>query len=119
MDRITINDLSVNYRVGVPDEERAKLQPLLITVEIKSDFTAAAESDDLARTVDYFAVTQRLLHFGAGHEWKLIEKLAVDMAKMILAEFHAFEVSVKIKKFIMPQTRYVSVEVTRQRPPSH
>jgi hypothetical protein len=115
MDRITISDLSVNYRVGVPDEERAKPQRLLITVEMKSDFSAAAESDDLSKTIDYYAVTQRLLHFGAGHEWKLIEKLAVDLAKMILTEFHALEVSVRIKKFIIPETRYVSVEVTRQR----
>ena len=68
------------YRVGVPDAERAQPQRLLLTVEMESDFSAAAKSDSIADTIDYYAVTQKLLKFGEGREWKLIEKLAADIA---------------------------------------
>ena len=68
MSQISIVDLEVFYRVGVPDAERAKPQRLLLTVEMESDFSAAAKSDSIADTIDYFAVTQRLLKFGDGRE---------------------------------------------------
>ena len=66
--KISIVDLEVFYRVGVPDAERAQPQRLLLTVEMESDFSAAARSDSIADTIDYFAVTQRLLKFGEGRE---------------------------------------------------
>lgn len=108
-DKISIFDLEVFYRVGVPDAERAHPQRLLLTVVMESDFTAAAKSDGIADTIDYFAVTQRLLKFGEGREWKLIEKLAADIAEIILAEFKPNSVSVEVKKFIIPQAKCVSV----------
>lgn len=115
MTKISIVDLEVYYRVGVPDAERAQPQRLLLTVEMETDFTAAAKSDSIADTIDYFAVTQRLLKFGEGREWKLIEKLAADIADAILSEFKPQTVSVEIKKFILPQARYVSVQITKNR----
>src|SRR5438477_8877760 len=87
MDKIIISDLEVFYRVGVPDAERAKPQRLLISVEVTRDLSAAAASDDLSQTIDYHAVTRRLLKFGEGRNWKLIERLAADIAEMVLAEF--------------------------------
>ena len=110
---ISIVDLEVFYRVGVPDAERAQPQRLLLTIEMEADFSAAAKSDGIADTIDYFAVTQRLLNFGAGREWRLIEKLAADMAEMILAEFQPLAVTVEVKKFIIPQARHVSVALRR------
>jgi dihydroneopterin aldolase len=115
MSKISIVDLEVFYRVGVPDTERAQPQRLLLTVEMESDFSAAAKSDSIADTVDYFAVTQRLLKFGDGRSWKLIEKLAADIAGEILSEFKPQSVSVEVKKFIIPQARYVSVNLTARR----
>src|SRR3954462_7921148 len=109
MAKISVVDLEVFYRVGVPDDERAKPQRLLLTVEMESSFAKAAKSDSIADTIDYFAVSQRLLKFGAGKSWKLIEKLAADIAEMILSEFPAKKVSVEIKKFVIPQAQYVSV----------
>jgi 7,8-dihydroneopterin aldolase/epimerase/oxygenase len=107
--KISLIDLEVFYHIGVPDAERAQPQRLLLTVEMESDFSAAAESDSIADTIDYFAVSQRLLKFGDGKSWKLIEKLAADICKMILAEFKPQSVSVEVKKFPIPQARHVSV----------
>jgi len=112
---ISIVDLEVFYRVGVPDAERAQPQRLLLTVEMESSFSAAAKSDSIADTIDYFAVTQRLLKFGDGREWKLIEKLASDICEMILQEFKPQSVSVEVKKFIVPQAKHVSVSLKKSR----
>jgi FolB domain-containing protein len=115
MDRIRICDLEVFCRVGVPESERAHPQRLLISVDIEHGFEAAANLDDLARTVDYNAVTQRLLRFGEGRSWKLIESLATEIAGMVLDQFSAASVCVEVKKFVIPQARYVSVQVSRSR----
>jgi dihydroneopterin aldolase len=109
--KISIVDLEVFYRVGVPEEERAQPQRLLLTVEMQFDFSAAANTDSIADTIDYFTVSQRLLKFGEGKSWKLIEKLAADIREMILSEFKPGNVSVEVKKFPIPQARYVSVVV--------
>ncbi len=111
MSRISIIDLEVLYRVGVPEAERVKPQRLLLTVEMEFDFSAAAGSDDIHDTIDYFAVSQRLLKFGEGHSWKLIEKLAADIADAVLSEFKPQSVTVEVKKFPIPQARHVSVSV--------
>jgi FolB domain-containing protein len=115
MSKICIVDLGVLYRVGVPDEERAKPQRLLLTVEMESDFSAAAQTDSIAGTVDYFAVSQRLLGFGEGRSWKLIEKLAADICDMILSEFKPESATVEVKKFPIQQARHVSVTLTKRR----
>jgi FolB domain-containing protein len=114
MDTITINDLEVFYCVGVPDEERAEPQRLLLTIEMEHEFAKAASGDDIGETIDYFAVSQRLMKFGDGVHWKLIETLAVDIAQMILEEFRPKRVTVEVKKFILPGTRHVSVRVIRE-----
>ena len=114
MAKISIVDLEVFYRVGVPDAERAKPQRLLLTVEMESDFSAAAKSDGIVDTIDYFAVSQRLLKFGDGQSWKLIEKLAADIADTVLTEFKPNNVTVEVKKFIIPQARHVSVTLMKR-----
>lgn len=111
--KISIVDLEVFYRVGVPDAERAQPQRLLLTVEMESDFSAAAKSDSITDTIDYYAVTQRLLKFGDGRSWKLIEKLAADVADAILLEFKPQNVLVEVKKFIISEARHVAVSLRR------
>ena len=111
--KISIVDLEVFYRVGVTDEERAKPQRLLLTVEMDFDFSAAAWSDDIRDTIDYFAVSQRLLKFGEGKSWKLIEKLAADIADTVLSEFKPHSVTIQVKKFPIPEARCVSVTFSR------
>jgi 7,8-dihydroneopterin aldolase/epimerase/oxygenase len=114
-DIILIEDLEVHYRVGVPDSERAEPQRLLLCLEIDHDFTEAAATDDVRRTIDYYAVTRRLLGFGEGRSWRLIEKVAVDLAELVLEEYHAAAVRVTVKKFILPEARHVAVRVERKR----
>ncbi len=116
MSTITITDLEVYYRVGVPDSERAQPQRLLLTVELELDFSQAARTDDLSQTVDYFGVSQRLIGLGTGRQWKLIETLAADIGSLLLQELHMVDsVRVQVKKFIIPQARHVSVTLRSSR----
>lgn len=115
MSQIAIVDLEVSMHVGVPDEERAKPQRLLLTINMEYDFSAAATTDNINKTIDYFAVAQRLLKFGEGRSWKLIEKLANDLADLVLAEFQPTAVTVEVKKFPIPQAKHVSVSLTKSR----
>jgi dihydroneopterin aldolase len=114
-DTILIADLEVAYRVGVPDEERARPQRLLLSLEMEvpAGFGAAAAGDDLLRTIDYHAVCRRLQGLGEGREWRLIETLAVEIAERVRDEFGAGRVRVEVRKFILPETRYVGVRVER------
>ena len=110
-----ISDLEVSFRVGVPDEERRKPQRLLLTVEMRSDLSKAIMTDSIHATVDYFAVSTALLKFGEGKEWRLIEKLAGDIAEMVLSKFRPAAVTVEVKKFVVPQAQFVAVRLTRER----
>lgn len=113
-DTIIIEDLELRLQVGVPEAERALPQRLLVHLELEHDLRAAAETDDLRRTVDYYAVTRRLLDLGhGGRSWKLIETLASDIASLVLQEFKVGAVTVEVRKFILPETRHVAVRLRR------
>jgi FolB domain-containing protein len=115
MSRISIVDLEVFYQIGVTEEERAKPQRLLITIEMDFDFATASLSDRLEKTINYFDVAQELLKYGQGRNWKLLEKLTANVADFVLARFRPESVTVEIKKFPIPQARYVSVALARTR----
>jgi FolB domain-containing protein len=105
----------VYYCVGVTDEERARPQRLLVTVDMSFDFTVAAVSDRVTKTIDYSVVAQMLLKYGEGRSWKLLEKLSANIAESILIQFHPQAVSVEVKKFSIPQARHVSVTWVQKR----
>ena len=115
MSKITIKDLEVFYCVGVSDEERAQPQRLLLTVDMVYDFSVAAVSDRINKTIDYFAVAQHLLKYGHDRSWKLIEKLAANIADVVLSEYEPQSVTVEVKKFSVPQAGHVSVTWTKKR----
>jgi len=73
MSRISIVDLEVHYCVGVTDEERAKPQRLLLTVDLSLDFSSASISDRIEKSIDYQQVADELVKFGEGRNWKLLE----------------------------------------------
>ena len=115
MSRISIVDLEVHYCVGVADAERAKPQRLLLTIDLGLDFTSASISDRIEKTINYQAVADDLLRFGENRSWKLLEKLAANIADALLSKYKPQSVAVEVKKFIIPQARYVSVSLARSR----
>jgi|SRR4051812_23245245 dihydroneopterin aldolase len=116
MSKITISDLEVFYCVGITDEERAKPQRLLVTVDMMVDFTSASVSDRIEKTINYQEVANELLGYGHSRSWKLLEKLVANMADMVMARYKPQAVAVEIKKFSIPQAKHVSVSLARARP---
>ena len=115
MDKITIQDLAVLCHIGVPDEERAKPQRLLITVVMSGDFSSACRSDAIGDTINYFEVSRRVSEFCRQESFRLIEKLAHEVARIAIRDFGASEATVRVKKFILSDARYVSFELSRSR----
>jgi FolB domain-containing protein len=113
MSKIAIVDLEVFYCVGVTDEERAKPQRLLLTVDMSFDFSSAAISDRIERTINYQHVAERLLKFGENRRWKLVEKLVTDLVNWVMTEYKPEAVTVEVKKFSIPQASFVSVSAER------
>jgi len=115
MSRITIADLEVVYCVGVSDEERAKPQRLLLTIDMSLDFSSASITDRIERTINYQTIADKLMTFGEKRTWKLLERLVANIADMIMNEFQPQAVMVEAKKFTIPKARHVAVSLTRTR----
>lgn len=113
-DAIRINGLEVQARIGVPDEERAQPQKLVIDAVLEGDFRGLR--DDIARTTDYAAAAEWLRAECARREVRLLETLAGDLAHGLLAGFPQIEAAtIEIRKFVLPGTKSVSVRVRRPR----
>jgi 7,8-dihydroneopterin aldolase/epimerase/oxygenase len=117
MSKITIVDLEVHYCVGITDEERAKPQRLLLTVDMTLDFSSASVSDRIERTINYQTVVDDLLKFGERRSWKLLEKLVANVAERVFTEYKPQAVMVEVKKFSIPQARFISVSTGQSRAP--
>jgi FolB domain-containing protein len=115
-DLIRIVDLEVHAHIGVPDEERAHAQKLLVSIEMGVDsFSHAAATDSIAKTVNYFEVAQHVKHFVKAHTRKLLETLIEELAHDLLKHFPIRAITIEIKKFILPDAKHVSVKIERHR----
>lgn len=75
-DEIRLTGLTVTGRHGVYEHERRDGQPFVVDCILGLDTTAAAGSDDLAATVNYGDLAERLAAVVAGEPYDLIETLA-------------------------------------------
>ena len=75
-DRVLIEGLEVRTVIGIYDWEREIRQTVRLDLEMVWDISAAAKSDDIADTLDYKAVSKRLISFVEASSFGLIEALA-------------------------------------------
>ena len=123
MDFIFIEALPVKSRLGIYPRERVTEQ----TLELNLTFgvpDAAAEHDDIADTIDYARVIERIREELAVHQFNLIETLGEFIVKMLFDEFGAPWVKLAIAKIgVMKDVRRVGVFIERGRngaePPDH
>ena len=86
-DRILIHDLLARGIVGVNEDERRERQDVLVNVVMWVDTRTAAASDDIAAAVNYRSVAKRILAQVESGAPLLVERLASELARMILSEF--------------------------------
>jgi dihydroneopterin aldolase len=113
MDKIIIKDLEVQTRIGVTEAERARPQRLLISIELERDLGAAGRSDAESATTPYDVVAAMVRQVVTDRPRKLIEAVASEIADVLLAHRLALSVTIEVKKFSIPDTRYVAVQITR------
>ena len=87
MDRVFIENLIVETVIGIFDWEREIRQAVSLDLEMEFDIRRAAETDAIEDTLDYKAVSKRLIHFIEQSEFQLVESLAEQCAAIVLAEF--------------------------------
>ena len=114
-DTIEIRRLRVSTLIGVPDEERAVSQILLVTVRMTPSQGFDGLADEISRTVDYHAVSQEIERLAAARPRNLIETLAVEIADHLLGNHPLDRVAVSIEKHILPNTECVAVHLERGR----
>ncbi len=108
---LSLVDLELTCHLGVPAEERAHPQKILCTAVFPvPNLKKAAQTDDLAHTVNYFDLSQLLQKIARQKERKLIETLATDLAQAAFAAFPLPWMDLELKKFILPETRHISFQ---------
>jgi dihydroneopterin aldolase len=114
-DLIRISDLEIVTAIGVTDEERAKPQTLLLSLDLRvKDIGPAAFTDNVNLTVDYSEVAERVKIMGASRPRRLIETLAEEIATDLLRSFPIVSVRLELRKFYaLPGAHHVSVVIDR------
>lgn len=116
MDLIYIRDLKIDCIIGVYDWERRVRQTVIVDLDLGADIRRAAQTDAIADTVNYKAVSKRLMEYVGGSQFQLVETLAERVAEILLTEFQLPWVRVKInKKGALRGATDVGVIIERQR----
>ena len=85
--------------IGVTDPERESPQEIVARLHVKVDFEKAAASDSIRDTVDYRALTHRLIAAGESSRFHLVETLVTHLVRVILDEFQSVrEARVEVEK---------------------
>lgn len=98
VDRIFLTALSAEAIIGIYDWEREVRQRVEIDLEMWIDLTAAAASDSIDDTLNYKAIAKRVLAFVQESRFRLVEALAGEIARILLAEFPVGRVRVTVHK---------------------
>ncbi len=98
MDIVFIRDLRIDTVIGIYDWEREIRQTVVFDLEMGADIAKAAQSDAIEDTLDYKAVSKRLVEFVRDSEFQLVETLAERSAAIVLEEFQVPWVRLTLNK---------------------
>jgi dihydroneopterin aldolase len=114
---IFISDLRVSTRIGVYAWERELPQTVRLDIEFAMPSAAAFASDDFADALDYAAVVSRVKALAADHPHRLLERFAQAIADVVLAEFGAPWVRVRVAKLApIAGVKELGVQIERKGP---
>lgn len=119
-DVIRLRGIRVRGTHGVFDFEREQGQEFVVDLALYFSARRAAVSDDVADTVDYGAVADRVAQIVSGDPVNLIETLAHRIADAILEDRRVKAVEVVVHKPqapIAPPFEDVSITIVRERHP--
>jgi dihydroneopterin aldolase len=112
---VRIQGLEIFARIGVPEEERVCPQRLTLNLTLWPVRAFGELQDDVERAVNYATVCEETKKFVEGRRDRLIETLADALALHLLGNFAIGRITVELRKYVLPETEFVSVTVTRNR----
>jgi dihydroneopterin aldolase len=106
--------LRVETKIGVYEWERHLPQTIRIDVDFALPSARPFATGDFADAVDYAAVVERIKALAANNPHPLVERFAESVAQLILVEFGAPSVKVRIAKLApLPGVRELGVMIER------
>ena len=116
LDRIHVRDLRLRTLIGVNDWEQEREQDVVVNLALHVDTRAAGASDDLADTVDYKELRDRIVELARTQQHGLLEALAQHIADLCLADPRVAAVDVTVDKpGALRFSDSVAVEIHRRR----
>ncbi len=112
-DRLVIDELETNCRIGLTEQERQKPQPVWIDLELAIDVRKAARNDAVTDTVDYARLVDGVRQLVEGKSYRLLETMAEEVADFILGFGNSSQVLVRVKKRALPRIGFAAVEIVR------
>jgi dihydroneopterin aldolase len=98
MDIVFVEDLRIETVIGIYDWERKIKQTVALDLEMAFDNTKPAATDKIEDTLDYKAVSKRLIAFVEGSHFELVETLAEKCAQIVRDEFRVPWLRLKLSK---------------------
>jgi len=98
MDIIFLGGLEIKTIIGIYDWERETKQIVALDIEMAFDIRQAAKSDDIVDTLDYKAVSKRVISFVEESQFFLVEKLTEEIANIIRDDFNVPWVKITLNK---------------------
>ena len=118
MATIRITNLRLRTTIGVNDWEREHKQDVVINVTMDFDARKACASDNIQDTVNYKAITKRIIKAVEASDYLLLEKLAAAILKIVMEDPKVNEATVRVDKpFALRFADSVSVELSKKRKP--
>ena len=112
-DQIHIKDLLLRAIIGIKADERLNKQDVIINLTLHTNVSRAA-SDDIDDTVDYRTITKQVISFVENSQFFLVEKMALEIATICLADPRVVRAVVTVEKpGAVRFTRSVGVTVDR------
>ena len=112
-DQVCVEQLEVSARVGVTEPERAQPQRLSVSLAMYPRRPLVDLGDDIRNTIDYSEVCTETREFVRNRTDKLIETLADRLAEHLLQRFAIKRITIEIRKFVVPDAKFVAVTLTR------
>jgi dihydroneopterin aldolase len=114
MNTIFIHDLRLETTIGVYAWERELPQTIRVDLDIGLPSSRPFETGELADAIDYAAVVARVRAFAREHPHELLERFADAVASVVLDEFGAQSVKVRVAKLgALPGVREIGVAIER------
>ena len=98
MDIIYLHDLKIECIIGIWEWERRIKQTIILDLDMAADIRRAASTDKIEDTLNYKAVSKRLIEFVGNSQFQLVETLAEKVAEILLTEFKLPWVRVRVNK---------------------